>query len=362
MQAAFIHSADLAKWSYPPDCPFSSQRAGATCKLVASMGLLSGPDRRQVAPRPADAESLLTFHERGYIEALRAASGGHPGREGLDMGLGTPDCPVFEGLWDYAVLACGASLAGARLILDGRVRAAFNPSGGYHHAHAGRAAGFCYLNDVVIACMHLASAGKRVLYLDIDVHHGDGVQEAFYDRRDVMTISFHESGRTLFPGTGWPGEIGRGRGAGYSVNVPLPVGTHDEAFGRAFDQIGLPLIEAFSPDVIVMQLGMDMLAGDPLAHLALTNNSHADVIEAVLGFDRPVLAVGGGGYHFDNTVRGWSLAWSILCSRNDETANVSAGLRDSRRALDDSFGRRIQAAVDEVIEEVKERVFAYHGL
>ncbi|MHC4868034.1 MAG: arginase family protein, partial [Planctomycetota bacterium] len=160
-------------------------------------------------------------------------------------------------------------------MLSGSAALTFNPSGGYHHAGPQRASGFCYINDVALACMVLAEAGKRVLYLDVDVHHGDGVAQAFYDRRDIMTISFHEDPRVLFPGTGFADEIGAGEAKGYCVNVPLPIGTYDEVYMKAFEAIALPLITAYDPDVIVLELGADGLLGDPLAHLCLTNNTYA---------------------------------------------------------------------------------------
>jgi acetoin utilization protein AcuC len=209
------------------------------------------------------------------------------------MGIGTSDCPVFEGLYEYAVLATGATLTAAELILSGSAEVGFNPSGGFHHAGPERASGFCYINDVALACMILAEAGKRVLYLDVDVHHGDGVAYGFYDRRDVMTISLHETPAALFPGTGFEDEIGTGEGKGYCVNVPLPIGTYDEMYMKAFVAIVLPLIGAYNPDVIVFELGADALAGDPLAHLCLTNNAYAEIIKHLLSFNKPILATGG---------------------------------------------------------------------
>ncbi|MCD6304596.1 MAG: acetoin utilization protein AcuC, partial [Planctomycetes bacterium] len=228
-RAAFIHSSELEKYPYPPTCPFDTSRAGKARSMLASMGLLGGPARREVAPRRAGKAQLLTFHTERYLDILRAAAAGQLDEEGLAMGLGTDDTPLFNGLYEYATLAAGATLAGAELLLAGEVDVAFNPSGGYHHARAARAAGFCYINDVAIGILRLVAAGRRVLYLDLDAHHGDGVQEAFYDRRDVMTISCHESGRTLYPGTGFEEETGSPEAAGYAVNVPLPAGTYDGA-------------------------------------------------------------------------------------------------------------------------------------
>ncbi len=365
--AVFIHSGEVEKYHYPPDCPFNTDRAGKTRKILLSMGLLSAPLRREVAPVPAERDVLETFHTRRYLDVLQKASRGDLDVEALYMGLGTPDCPVFPGVYEYAALACGGTLVAADLIGADKVTVAFNPSGGYHHAHRAAAAGFCYINDVVLGCMRLAAAGKRICLLDVDVHHCDGVQEAFYERSDVMTISFHESGKTLFPGTGFEDEIGRGDGAGYSINVPLPAGRDDEAYLHAFGAIAPPLIGAYDPDVIVLELGMDCLSGDPLAHLDLTNNAYAGVIRNVLRFDKPILAVGGGGYNIENTARGWALAWSILCGgpgrRTDDLLVEPGGVMKQPADRPGVRCRReVDPAIRATIENVKANVFSYHGL
>ena len=375
MNAVFIHSPELEEYGYPADCPFITKRAALTHKALLSMGLLAGPDRAERAPRPAPREVIEKFHTPRYLDVLKRADEGHHDIDSLHMGLGTPDCPVFKGLYGYAVLACGATLTGAELILAGETHVAFNPSGGYHHAFPEQAAGFCYINDVAVACIVLAEHGRRVLFLDVDVHHGDGVQAAFYGRSDVMTISLHENGRYLFPGTGFEDDIGAGEGRGYSVNVPLPPGTYDAAYLRAFRSVALPLIGAFDPDVIVLELGMDTLAGDPLAHLSLTNNVHVEVIRRVLGFGKPVLATGGGGYHVDNTVRSWALAWTTLCGEETgddahlglggvmlETADWQGGLRDRVLVPDEDQKRLVDPMIDATIAAVKANVFPIHGL
>jgi acetoin utilization protein AcuC len=292
------------------------------------------------------------------------------------MGLGTPDCPIFPGMYEYVTLAAGGTLTAARAILAGEARVAFNPSGGFHHAQPGNAAGFCYVNDIVLAALELREAVPRVLFLDIDVHHCDGVQDAFYARADVMTISMHETGRTLFPGTGGVEETGRGEGLGYTVNIPLPVGTYDAAYLRAFREIVVPLIGAYDPDAILLEIGMDTLAGDPLAHLHLTNNAPAEIVAEVLNFGKPLVATGGGGYNIENTVRGWALCWSVLCgdqSRHDdqmigmggvmlENTDWSGGLRD--RVLLSDAGRRadVDREIDAAIAAVRRTVFPVHGL
>ncbi len=291
------------------------------------------------------------------------------------MGIGSADCPIFCGLNDYASLACGATLTGVRRLLSGRARIAFNPSGGYHHAGPELASGFCYINDVAIACLELAAHGRRVVFLDVDVHHGDGVQNAFYDRSDVMTISLHETGRLLFPGTGFADETGIGEGEGYAVNVPLPPGTYDDAYLRALDAVAVPLIGAFRPDVIVLELGMDALSGDPLAHMNLTNNAHAEVIHRVLGFHVPLLVTGGGGYNAENTARGWALAWAVLCGEAHaadshlglggvllETTDWLGGLKDRPFFPDEETRARVEPQIDETIAAVRKNVFPIHGL
>jgi acetoin utilization protein AcuC len=338
------------------------------------MGLLSGPDRTETAPAKATRDELEMFHVPRYLDALERAGKGDLDAEGFAMGLGTPDCPVFRGMYDYAALAAGASITGARLILSGDADVAFNPSGGYHHAGPAKAAGFCYINDIVLAAMVLAKAGKRVLFFDIDAHHSDGVQNAFYARKDVMTISMHESGRTLFPGTGFENEMGIGEGMGYSVNIPLPVGTYDAAFIRAFTEVVLPLMKAFDPDVIIMELGMDALAGDPLAHLHLTNNAHVEIISNVLALGKPILATGGGGYNIDNTARGWALAWSVLCGEQIDDMSMGlggvmlenrdwfGGLRDRILLSDAGLRSEVDAQIEATVRKIRSAVFPLHGI
>ena len=353
-KAVFIYSPELEKRSYPPEHPFNTIRARKTREIVNSMGLLSGADRSEVAPAPAERIVLKKFHSARYLHALKTASEGHWDAEAFNMGLGTQDCPVFEGLYDYAVLAAGGTLTAANLILSDSADVAFNPSGGFHHAGPERASGFCYINDVALACITFAEKGRRVLYLDVDVHHGDGVAYGFYGRCDVMTISFHENPRLLFPGTGFEDEIGTGEGKGYCVNVPLPVGTYDEAYMKAFETIAPPLITAFNPDVIVFELGADALAGDPLAHLYLTNNVYADILNYLISLDKPILATGGGGYNIDNTVRAWALAWSVLCGGEGE--------RDKELAVSSQQRDTVTRAIEATIEAVKANVFSLHGL
>ena len=372
---AFLYSPEIEGLSYPPDCPFKTQRAGLTRQRLKSFGLLGTEECIEVAPRKASLDELKRFHTARYLEELQRVAGGDLTVDGFHMGLGGQDTPVFKDMFDCGAWACGAGLAAADLLLEGRADIAFNLLGGFHHAMPERAAGFCFLNDVVLACMKLAASGKRVLCLDVDAHHGDGTQAAFYQRRDVMTISLHETGRTLFPWGGFENEIGEGPGRGYNVNVPLPPETYDEAFLIAFNNVAVPLVEFFRPEVIVLELGMDILAGDPLTHLRMTNNVVVEVMERLLRFNRPMLVTGGGGYHVENTVRGWALAWRTCCGGNEEcdfgmgmggvmlaSTEWAGGLRDRTLAVTPEQRRAVEPELQTTIKNITSHVFRLHGI
>jgi len=333
------------------------------------MGFLNGGGRIEVAPKPAEELTLKKFHSAGYLHVLKNCEQGKFEAGAFSMGLGTGDCPIFKGMYDYAVLACGGTVTAANMILSGQADIAFNPSGGFHHAHPESASGFCYINDVAVGCALLAEAGKKVLYLDVDVHHGDGVGYGFYDRSDIMTISFHESGSTLFPGTGFVEEIGKDEGRGYCINVPLPIGTYDEVYLKAFESIAKPLVKSFAPDVIVFVLGADALAGDPLGHLQLTNNTYVKIIKHLLSFDKPVLMTGVGGYNIEDTVRAWALGWCVLSGADVEydDINTEAGrqindLRDKEVPVTAQQREIVKPIVDKVIDAVKSKVFGFHNI
>ncbi len=374
-KSAFIYSEQFEKYPYPESCPFNTSRAGKTRKVLKSMGMLAGGSRVDVCQEQANEQILEIFHTRKYIDVLKKTSEGAFDIEALHMGLGTSDCPVFKGMYENSAIACGATVKGAEMIIQGQADVVFNPAGGLHHAHQERSSGFCYLNDVGIGCELLTKAGKRVLYLDVDVHHGDGVQDFFYYRDDVMTVSFHESGKTLFPGTGFEDEIGSGSGKGYSVNVPLPVGTYDQEYMRVFKTVVVPLIEFYEPDVIVFELGADTLAGDPLARLYLTNNTYADIINILLKYNKPILATGGGGYNIENTVRAWAFAWTVLSGQDDgsdmnigmggvmmESTDWQGGLRDRELVISGEQKNSVPTKIDSTIEAIRKNIFKLHGI
>lgn len=371
----YVYAPAIEGLAYPPDCPFKTRRATLARSKIISFGLLGTPGREEAAARKATWSELNQIHNTAYLTELERAASGDLTAEGFRMGLGGQDTPVFKDMFEYGAWACGTGIVAADLLLEKRTDIAFNLLGGFHHAMPGRAGGFCYLNDVALACHELALADKRVLYLDVDAHHGDGVQEIFYGRNDVFTISMHESGKTLFPWGGFENEIGRGAGLGYNANISLPAGTYDDAFLLAFERAVLPLIGAFEPDVIVLELGMDTLAGDPLTHLQMTNNVVVDVLERLMKFQRPLLVAGGGGYHVENTVRAWALAWRTCAGENDDDAESlglggvmlgstewAGGLRDQHRPVSAEQHASVDAELQANIERVTEKLFPLHGL
>jgi len=311
-KTAFIYSDELLKFDYGPTHPFRIFRLKLTYDLIMAFGLLSLPNTQFIEAKMAEDEVLLLFHDGEYIEVLRAASMGIEIPRAYFYGLGPGDNPPFDRLFDWSKLVVGASLQAASVVDSGEVDVAFNISGGLHHAMPSRASGFCYINDIVIAILSLLKRGRRIAYIDIDAHHSDGVQEAFNKTDKVLTISIHETGRMLFPGTGFESEIGEGEGEGYSVNIPLPPFTDDELFLYAFNEIVPPLIEKFRPDVVVTQLGVDSFYSDPLAHLNYTNNGFCEAVKKIKEISPKWVALGGGGYDIANVAKAWTLAWAIM--------------------------------------------------
>lgn len=312
MQNAFIYSDKYIGYSYGPTHPMKLERLKLTFDLINAYGLLDLPSAVLVEAKEASEDDILVFHTPEYIKALKRANEGKEFLGAWHYKLGHSDNPIVKGLYDLSLLSAGASLQAARLVEGGNVSAAFNIAGGLHHAMSGRASGFCYLNDIVVAINHLTSQGKKIAYIDIDAHHGDGVQSAFYDTDRVLTISIHESGRYLFPGTGFEHEIGIRAGKGYAVNVPLAPYSDDYVFRLTFDEVVPPLIEAYKPDIIVSQLGVDTFATDPLTHLNLTTNGYVSVVSEIKTMAPKWIALGGGGYDLSNVARGWTLAWAIM--------------------------------------------------
>jgi acetoin utilization protein AcuC len=316
--ACVVFDESLTEYDFGPDHPLAPVRIELTMRLAQAMAVV--PSERLVrvdAPVAAD-EQIATVHAPDYIEAVQRA-GADPSRADLDFGLGTGDTPTFAGMHEASAHVVGASVEAARQVWEGSALHAANVAGGLHHAMPRSASGFCVYNDPAIAIRWLLDQGvERVGYVDVDAHHGDGVQTAFYHDPRVMTLSLHETPRTLFPGTGFPTETGRGDGSGTSVNVALPPGTSDAGWLRAFHAVVPPLLREFEPQVLVTQHGCDSHVDDPLTHLMLTIDGQRAAHLALHDLAHELcegkwVALGGGGYAVIDVVpRTWTHLLAIV--------------------------------------------------
>ena len=343
-----------------------------TYELLEAYGAFGAANSRIVEPRQATEDEVLLFHSREYLEAVRSFGLGSSDLDAATFNFGPGDNPTYEGMYDAAMWSTGASLRAAELLVSGEADAAYSISGCLHHAMPGYAYGFCVFNDPVIAIKHLVAQGMRVAYVDIDCHHGDGVQHAFYDTDAVLTVSLHESGAFLFPGTGFVQESGAGKGRGYSVNVPLYPYTSDEVYLWSFREVVPPLIEAFRPDVLVTQLGIDSHYLDPITHIALTVQGFAEVV-AELARVAPArwLALGGGGYDLQAVARAWTLAYGVMSEQSfpqevpesyRERYGV-AGLRDPEELpIEESIKQETRVFAESSVGDVQRLIFPSHGL
>jgi acetoin utilization protein AcuC len=321
-RAAIAHHDDLLLYDFGPHHPLRPERISAGLDLLTASGLWS-PQEETVTPIATSRAELETVHDPHYIDAVDHAGSGHfPAGELARHGLASTDNPAFPAMHHAASFVSGAAVEAARRVMDGRLDHAFSPAGGLHHALRARASGFCIYNDPAVAAAVITrDSGARVFYVDFDCHHGDGVQWIFYRDPAVMTVSFHETGRFLFPGTGEVTECGEGPGRGYAVNVPFAPFTHDAQWIQAIETLLPPLVERFKPDVIISNHGCDTHQWDPLTHLSLTTSSF--VMQAHLVHelahthcDGRLIAVGSGGYDWRRVVpRSWSIVWSALTGR-----------------------------------------------
>jgi len=312
MKTGFIYTDAYLNYDYGPTHPLKIIRLELTYELIRAYGLLDLPAVRTVITRPVEEEDLAIFHSRDYLDILKQANNGRVEGNAYSYGLGPGDNPIFPGLLDWSLLVTGATLQAIDFVAKGEGEIAFNIAGGLHHAMRSRASGFCYINDPVIGILKLLDQGKRVAYIDIDAHHADGVQAAFYGTNRVLTISLHETGYALFPGTGFEYEIGEGEGEGYAVNLPFPPFTDDEVYVWAFEEIVPPLIHAFRPDVVVTQLGVDSFYNDPLTNLQLSMIGFEKVVRRIKELAPRWVALGGGGYDVSNVARAWTLVWAVM--------------------------------------------------
>jgi acetoin utilization protein AcuC len=372
----------LAGYDFGPQHPLAPVRVELTIALARAFGLLDATGVSVVAPEPASQAELELVHDPRYIAAVRL------GAADPAFGLGTPDDPVFAGMHDASALVAGATLAAARAVWSSRADHAVSIAGGLHHAMRGMASGFCVYNDPAIAISWLLRQGaERIAYVDIDVHHGDGVEAAFYDDPRVLTISLHEHPMTLFPGTGLPAESGGPGAEGTAVNVALPAGTGDAGWLRAFDAVVPPLLGAFRPEILVSQHGCDSHRLDPLAHLELSVDGQRRAHAALHKLAHEAaggrwLLTGGGGYELVRVVpRTWTHLIAEAAGRPldpqlatpqewREYARVRTGVRPPERMTDGAEAAFIPFAsgydpadaVDRAIMATRTEVFPLHGL
>jgi len=314
----------LTSYDFGPGHPLAPVRVELTMALARELGVLTAGGVSTAVPEPASQQQLELVHDPAYLDAVRL------GAANPAFGLGTPDNPVFPGMHDASALVAGATLAAAAAVWTGQVDHGANVAGGLHHAMRRAASGFCVYNDPAIAISWLLAQGaQRIAYVDIDVHHGDGVQAAFYDDPRVLTISLHEHPMTLFPGTGLPRETGGPHAEGMAVNVALPAGTGDSGWLRAFDAVVPPLLRGFRPEILVSQHGCDSHRLDPLAHLEVSVDGQRTAHQRLHQLAHETaggrwLLTGGGGYALVQVVpRTWTHLLAEAAGRPVDPASMT---------------------------------------
>ncbi|XP_064225057.1 histone deacetylase 8 isoform X3 [Aotus nancymaae] len=290
------------------------KRASMVHSLIEAYALHK--QMRVVKPKVASMEEMATFHTDAYLQHLQKVSqegdDDHP--DSIEYGLGY-DCPATEGIFDYAAAVGGATITAAQCLIDGMSKVAINWSGGWHHAKKDEASGFCYLNDAVLGILRLRRKFERILYVDLDLHHGDGVEDAFSFTSKVMTVSLHKFSPGFFPGTGDVSDVGLGKGRYYSVNVPIQDGIQDEKYYQICESVLKEVYQAFNPKAVVLQLGADTIAGDPMCSFNMTPVGIGKCLKYVLQWQLATLILGGGGYNLANTARCWTYLTGVILGK-----------------------------------------------
>jgi acetoin utilization protein AcuC len=380
--AAVVWDESFLAYDLGGDHPLNPVRLDLTVRLATALGVLDGVEL--ITPDPATDAEIERVHEPSYLTAVQAAP-----MAGWDVGhgLGTADNPVFTRMHEASALVVGGSLAAARRIASGEADRAVSIAGGLHHAMRDHAAGFCVYNDCAVAISWLLDHGfDRIAYVDTDVHHGDGVQAAFYDDPRVLTVSIHQNPMSLWPGTGRPAEVGGEGAEGTSVNLALPPGTGDRAWLRAFEATVPSLLTAFRPQVLVTQCGVDTHREDPLADLALTVDGHRAIYRRLRELAGQVadgrwLALGGGGYELLRVVpRSWTHLLATVLDRDvdphaalpaDWVAHAStlapdrplpSSMTDGSDTAFEPWGGQLDTPADLAIRDTRRAVFPLHGL
>ncbi|WP_156252970.1 acetoin utilization protein AcuC [Pseudactinotalea terrae] len=335
-RATLLWTPELLGYDFGPGHPMSPLRLRLTIELVTAFGLLDQLD--VVAPEPVEDEVLRLVHDQDYIDRVRAEDAGEPPHP---FGLGGTDNPVFSHMHEASARIVGGTVAASRAVWRGDTRRAVNPAGGMHHAMARAASGFCVYNDVAVGiAAALAEGAERILYVDIDAHHGDGVERAFWDDPRVLTVSIHQSGQSLFPGTGFPQDIGGPQARGWAVNVALPPRTSDAAWLRAIEAVVEPLAHEWQPQMVVSQHGADAHPRDPITDLDISIDAQraaalmvAEVADTYA--EGRWVATGGGGYDLVSTVpRAWTHLIAVVAGHPiDPQTPTPQAWRDEVRHL-----------------------------
>jgi acetoin utilization protein AcuC len=369
---------DIPWYDHGPEHPLRPARVILTRDLIRAYGIIDRNVVFETPGRTATDQELLTVHTERYLDATKRAGRGEPG-PWFEFGYGPGDNPIFPGMHGSSARVAGCSLVAAEAVWTGRAQHSFNPAGGLHHAMPERASGFCVYDDPALAIRWLLANGAgRVAYIDVDVHHGDGPQAIFYDDPRVLTISLHQTGRTLFPGTGFVEEMGRGEARGTKVNIPLPPFTGGAEWLLAFDEVVPPLVEAWRPDVLVTQLGCDTHHTDPLAMLALTTGTYRETARRLHDLAHRTaggrwVATGGGGYQWARVVpRAWTIYFAEMAGAEIPDALPEAWIEEAERELRSEVpstlsepsvsGRAPRETVMAVVADVKRSIFPHHGI
>ncbi|KAF7965320.1 hypothetical protein HWV62_44484 [Athelia sp. TMB] len=304
-RVCYFFDSDIGGFHYGPGHPMKPTRIRMCHSLVMNYGLYKKMEIFRA--KPATKREMTQFHSDEYVDFLSRINPTNMNsyiKEQHKYNVGD-DCPVFDGLFEYCSISAGGSMEGAARLSRDKCDIAVNWAGGLHHAKKSEASGFCFVNDIVLGILELLRYHTRVLYIDIDVHHGDGVEEAFYTTDRVMTVSFHKYGE-YFPGTGELRDIGVGKGKHYSLNFPMRDGINDENYKSVFEPVIQQVMDTYDPSAIVLQCGTDSLSGDKLGCLNLSMRGHANCVKFVKSFNKPLLLLGGGGYTMRNVSRAWA--------------------------------------------------------
>ncbi|KAH0534131.1 histone deacetylase [Glutinoglossum americanum] len=310
-RVAYFYDSDVGNYAYVAGHPMKPHRIRMAHSLIMNYGLYKKMEIYRA--KPASRHEMTQFHTDEYVDFLQKVTPDNMDAYAKEQGKYNvgDDCPVFDGLFEFCGISAGGSMEGAARLNRGKCDIAVNWAGGLHHAKKSEASGFCYINDIVLGIIELLRYKQRVLYIDIDVHHGDGVEEAFYTTDRVMTVSFHKYGE-YFPGTGELRDIGVGQGKYYAVNFPLRDGIDDESYKNIFEPVIDSVMEWYKPEAVVLQCGGDSLSGDRLGCFNLSMQGHANCVSFVKKFNLPTLVLGGGGYTMRNVSRTWAYETSVL--------------------------------------------------